>query len=164
VGLTYAWAKGWISGEAPPAWREEEIRAMVFVTLVLGYAALIVVNRAAPGQFWASLRVPNPSAWGVILLAWACVVLGMYWPWLAEALKFAPLQAPQWAVALSAGGLSLVALVDLQWVWSQYPARRSCMKKRPELLTAQGAMTGATSVGFGHVFGLSVNGAAELER
>jgi P-type Ca2+ transporter type 2C len=125
VGLTYAWAKGWISGEAPPAWREEEIRAMVFVTLVLGYAALIVVNRAAPGQFWASLRVPNPSAWGVILLAWACVVLGMYWPWLAEALKFAPLQAPQWAVALSAGGLSLVALVDLQWVWSQYPARRS---------------------------------------
>ncbi|MEY4733294.1 MAG: hypothetical protein RLZZ464_1360 [Pseudomonadota bacterium] len=125
VGLTYAWAKGWISGEAPPEWREEEIRAMVFVTLVLGYAALIVVNRAAPGQFWASLRVPNPSAWGVILLAWACVVLGMYWPWLAEALKFAPLQAPQWAVALSAGGLSLVALVGLQWVWSQYPARRS---------------------------------------
>ena len=125
VALTYAWAKGWISGEAPPAWLEEEIRAMVFVTLVLGYAALIVVNRAAPGQFWASLRVPNPSAWGVILLAWACVVLGMYWPWLAEALKFAPLQAPQWAVALSAGGLSLVALVGLQWVWSQYPARRS---------------------------------------
>jgi Ca2+-transporting ATPase len=125
VGLTYAWAKGWIIGETPRAWLEEEIRAMVFVTLVLGYAALIVVNRAAPGQFLASLHVPNPSAWGVILLAWACVVLGMYWPWLAEALKFAPLQAPQWAVALSAGGLSLVALVDLQWVWSQYPARRS---------------------------------------
>ena len=125
VGLTYAWAKGWISGEAPPAWLEEEIRAMVFVTLMLGYAALIVVNRAAPGQFLASLRVPNSSAWGVILLAWACVVLGMHWPWLAEALKFAPLQAPQWAVALSAGGLSLVALVGLQWVWSQYPARRS---------------------------------------
>jgi P-type Ca2+ transporter type 2C len=125
VGLTYAWAKGWISGEAPPEWREEEIRAMVFVTLVLGYAALIVVDRAAPGQFWASLRVPNPSAWGVIVLAWACVVLGMYWPWLAEALKFAPLQAPQWAVALSAGGLSLVAMVGLQWVWSQYPVRRT---------------------------------------
>jgi len=125
VALTYAWAKGWISGEAPPAWLEEEIRAMVFVTLVLGYAALIVVNRAAPGQFWASLRVPNPSAWGVIVLAWACVVLGMYWPWLAEALKFAPLQAPQWAVALSAGGLSLVAMVGLQWVWSQYPVRRT---------------------------------------
>ncbi len=125
VGLTYAWAKGWIIGETPRAWLEEEIRAMVFVTLVLGYAALIVVNRAAPGQFLASLRVPNPSAWGVILLAWACVVLGMYWPWLAEALKFAPLQAPQWAVALSAGGLSLVAMVGLQWVWSQYPVRRT---------------------------------------
>ncbi len=125
VGLTYAWAKGWIIGETPRAWLEEEIRAMVFVTLVLGYAALIVVNRAAPGHFLASLRVPNPSAWGVILLAWACVVLGMYWPWLAEALKFAPLQAPQWAVALSAGGLSLVAMVGLQWVWSQYPVRRT---------------------------------------
>lgn len=125
VGLTYAWAKGWIIGEAPPAWREEEIRAMVFVTLVLGDAALIVVNRAAPGQFLASLRVPNPSAWGVIVLAWACVVLGMYWPWLAEALKFSPLQAPQWAVAVTAGGLSLVAMVGLQWVWSQHPVRRT---------------------------------------
>ena len=124
VGLSYAWANGWrISGTAPTL-REEETRSMVFVTLVVGYAALIVVNRAAPGKFLVSLRVPNPSAWGVILLAWAFVVLGMQWPWLAMPLKFAPLQAPQWAVALASGGLSLVVMIGLQWLLSQYPGRR----------------------------------------
>ena len=125
VGLSYAWAKGWINGGATPAWSEEETRAMVFVTLVLGYAALIVVNRAPPGQFLASLRVPNPSAWGVILMAWALVLLGMQWPWLAMALKFAPLQHLQWAVALAAGGLSLLAMVSLHWVLARHETRPS---------------------------------------
>jgi len=124
VGLSYAWAKGWIKGGATPALSEEETRAMVFVTLVLGYAALIVVNRAPPGQFLASLRVPNPSAWGVILMAWALVLLGMQWPWLAMALKFAPLTVWPWAVALGSGGLSLLAIVSLHWLLDQHQARR----------------------------------------
>jgi Ca2+-transporting ATPase len=124
VGLSYAWAKGWIKGGAAPALSEEETRAMVFVTLVLGYAALIVVNRAPPGHFLTSLRVPNPSAWGVILMAWALVLLGMQWPWLAMALKFAPLTVWPWAVALGSGGLSLLAIVSLHWLLDQHQARR----------------------------------------
>ncbi len=129
VGLSYAWANGWLNGwlniGVTPTLSEEETRAMVFVTLVLGYAALIVVNRVPPGQFLASLRVPNPSAWGVILMAWAFVVLGMHWPWLAVALKFAPLQHLQWAVALVAGGLSLLAMVSLHWMLARHEAKQS---------------------------------------
>jgi Ca2+-transporting ATPase len=124
VGLSYAWAKGWLNGSDTPALSEAQTRAMVFVTLVLGYAALIVVNRAPPGQFLASLRVPNPTAWGVILLAWSFVVLGMQWPWLATALKFAPLTVWPWAVAMGSGGLSLLAMVSLQWLLAQHQARR----------------------------------------
>ena len=119
VGLSYAWAKGWLNGGATPALSEEETRSMVFVTLVLGYAALIVVNRAQPGQLWASLRVPNPSAWGVILLAWGLVMAGMYWPWLAMTLKFAPLQNGPWTVALACGVLSLLAMSGLHWLQAQ---------------------------------------------
>ncbi len=129
VGLSYAWANGWLNDGMPmlatPALSEEETRAMVFVTLVLGYAALIVVNRAPPGQFLASLRVPNPSAWGVILLAWGFVVLAMHWPWLAMALKFAPLQNMQWAVAVTAGGLSLLAMASLHWMMARHEASQS---------------------------------------
>ncbi|WP_448411694.1 cation-translocating P-type ATPase [Limnohabitans sp.] len=125
VGLSYAWAKGWLHAGATPAWSEAQTRAMVFVTLVLGYAALIMVNRAPPGQFLASLRVPNPTAWGVILLAWGLVVLGMQWPWLAMALKFEPLSVWPWAVALGSGGLSLLAIVSLHWLLAQHQARRA---------------------------------------
>jgi magnesium-transporting ATPase (P-type) len=129
VGLAYAWAKGWVNGGASPALSEEETRAMVFVTLVLGYAALIVVNRAQPGQLWASLRVPNPSAWGVILLAWGLVMVGMYWPWLAMPLKFAPLQHGPWTVALACGVLSLLAMSGLHWLLAQRQTRSLEMKK-----------------------------------
>ena len=123
VGLSYAWAKGWLNGGATPALSEEETRSMVFVTLVLGYAALIVVNRAQPGQLWASLRVPNPSAWGVILLAWGLVMAGMYWPWLAMTLKFAPLPNGPWTVALACGMLSLLAMSGLHWLQAQRQTR-----------------------------------------
>jgi Ca2+-transporting ATPase len=123
VGLSYAWAKGWLNGGATPALSEEETRSMVFVTLVLGYAALIVVNRAQPGQLWASLRVPNPSAWGVILLAWGLVMAGMYWPWLAMTLKFAPLPNGPWTVALACGVLSLLAMSGLHWLHAQRQTR-----------------------------------------
>ena len=112
VGLSYAWATQW----AQPALSEEQTRSMVFVTLVLGYAALIAVNRAEPGHFWASLRVPNPSAWGVIVLAFGLVLLGMHWPWLAIPLKFETLGAVPWAVAVAMGGLGLLVMANLQWL------------------------------------------------
>ncbi|MGV0960954.1 MAG: cation-translocating P-type ATPase [Limnohabitans sp.] len=124
VGLSYAWARGWTGWGTTLALSEEQTRAMVFVTLILGYAALILVNRAAPGRFWASLRVPNPSAWGVIALAWGFMLVSMQWPWLAQMLKFAPLTAWPWAVALSMGGLSLVALLSLHWLLGPHQARR----------------------------------------
>jgi Ca2+-transporting ATPase len=124
VGLSYAWAKGWLNGGATPALSEEETRSMVFVTLFLGYAALIVVNRAQPGQLWASLRVPNPSAWGVILLAWGLVMAGMYWPWLAMTLKFAPLPNGPWTMALACGVLSLLAMSGLHWLQAQRQTHR----------------------------------------
>ncbi|PUE33847.1 cation-translocating P-type ATPase [Limnohabitans sp. Jir72] len=122
VGLSYAWAKGWVNGEATPALSQEQTRSMVFVTLVLGYAALIVVNRAPPGQFLASLRVPNRSAWGVILLACSSVLVGMHWPWLALALKFAPLPNGPWTVAIASGLLSLLAIVSLHWMLAKHSA------------------------------------------
>jgi P-type Ca2+ transporter type 2C len=122
VGLSYAWARGWMNNT--PTLSEAQTRAMVFVTLILGYAGLILVNRAAPGRFWASLRVPNPSAWGVIALAWGFMLVSMQWPGLAQMLKFAPLTAWPWAVALSMGGLSLVAMVSLHWLLGPHQARR----------------------------------------
>jgi Ca2+-transporting ATPase len=119
VGLSYAWATRW----AQPVLSEAQSRSMVFVTLVLGYAALIAVNRAEPGRFWASLRVPNPSAWGIIVLAFGLVWLGMHWPWLATPLKFEPLRQASWVVALATGGLGLLVMANLQWLLAHKLAR-----------------------------------------
>jgi hypothetical protein len=57
------------------------------------------------------------------------VVAGMYWPWLAMILKFAPLQNGPWTVALASGALSLLAMTGLQWLLAKRQTPWPEMKK-----------------------------------
>ena len=130
VALTYfwaqqglgTWASDWaaIVGWSPldPA----QTRAMVFVTLVVGNAALILSNRTQGGAFWASLRVPNPTAYAVMGLALGFLMVAIYWPWLAEPLQFKTPPAQALWVAIGSGLLSLVNVSLLQWAFAQKTA------------------------------------------
>jgi Ca2+-transporting ATPase len=107
----YAWAN---FGQDPLS--EAQTRALVFVTLVVSNAALILVNRAPAGGFLASLRVPNRTAYVIILLALALAALTIHWPWLRAAMDFAPLTLSQQSVAVATGVAVLVAAAGLRWL------------------------------------------------
>ena len=107
VGLSFAWGYGSLA--------EAQVRSMVFVTLIVANAFLILANRASVGRFWASLRVPNFTAYAVIVSALLALALAMYWAWLAALLKFAPLPLMALGAALALGIASLPAVIALQW-------------------------------------------------
>ena len=107
VVLSHAWAQS-------HQLRQDQARTMAFITLVLGNAVLIMVNRAAPGQLWRSFKVPNPTALVVITGALMLLLLCIHMPWLARALAFEPLGARAWFVASALALLGLAAVAALQ--------------------------------------------------
>lgn len=127
VGLSWAWSKGsvnhwlaswwpaWFLQESTPILSAEQSRSMVFITLIVGNASLILCNRAQRGHFWSSWRIPNVMAYAVIFLALALLALAIHWPTLATPLQLAPLPATAWWVSLALGILSLPIL--LMWIW-----------------------------------------------
>jgi Ca2+-transporting ATPase len=136
VGLTFYLAKLWPSSSAA-AWSmpwtaphdsapfaaalsEAQTRAMLFVTLITGNAALILSNRAGAWQFWRSLRTPNAVAYAVIALAGFFLALAIHWPWLAGPLQFEPLPLWPLLMALASGLLSGVGISVLHGVMSAW--------------------------------------------
>ncbi len=125
VALTYFlghWGSGawqnlgtalWTAPLDTPILSEAQIRAMLFITLLTGNAALILSNRAGGGQFWRSLRTPNPVAYGLIALAGLFLALAIHWPWLASPLRFEPLPLWPLLIAVASGLLSGVAVTVL---------------------------------------------------
>lgn len=95
---------------------QDQARTMAFITLVLGNAVLIMVNRAPPDRLWSSLRVPNPTAWVVIAAALMLLLICIHMPWLARALAFEPLNLASWGVASGLAMLGLAAVAALQWL------------------------------------------------
>lgn len=135
VGLSWAWstgsvdlwlASGWpaASGDGTPfVLTTDQSRSMVFITLIVGNASLILSNRAQPGRFWASWRIPNGMAYAVILLALGLLSLAIHWPALAGPLQLAPLPASAWWVSLGLGVLSLPVLNTWRW-WMNRPTAK----------------------------------------
>ncbi len=153
LGLSYSWP-WWSSGSAWLAWFPETTgasltaemqRAMVLVSLVMANGVLIAANRAPhslprraasiPGRGW--LGASNPMAWGVTLSALLAVLLALYWPWLAAALKLAALPPHALAVALACGvvGWPVILLIRrvMRWMRRQFdlPAAPSAHHIKP---------------------------------
>jgi len=97
----YAWANRRLA--------EPEARAFAFATLVIANLALIFSNRSGTRTLLASLRSPNATLWVVTGVALGCLALSLYLPFLADALRFAPLSLNELAAAFSA------ALASIAW-------------------------------------------------
>ncbi|HSO44270.1 MAG TPA: cation-translocating P-type ATPase [Rhodoferax sp.] len=87
---------------------EGGVRALAFAVLVFTNLALILSNRSRAGAFWASLRVPNHTLWGVVAAAISLLGLVLYVPWLAGLFVFEPLPM---AWLASAAGLGLASVL-----------------------------------------------------
>jgi len=79
---------------------DNEVRSLGFAAIVLGNLALILSNRSGEGSVLQTLRRPNRALWWVICGALVALAGAIYVPAAASIFRFAPLGAPELAVAL----------------------------------------------------------------
>ena len=96
---------------------EDELRALVFVSLVLINASLILVNRSFSGSLLAALGRRNVSLW--ILLSGVAVILAMTLTWqpAMDLFRFGPLHLDDLALSTVAGVAILITLEKIKPLW-----------------------------------------------
>jgi len=98
---------------------EREVRALTFVSLVLGNFALVLVNRSLDSSLRGALRLDNHALWWVS--AAAAIVLGVAVTWAParDLFRFGPLHADDLAVSLVAAVALVFVLETLKRFWHQ---------------------------------------------
>lgn len=86
---------------------ENKVRALTFVTLVVGNIGLIMINRSWSRTALAELKIPNRYLWWIILMAVFCLGLVIYVPFLQNLFGFDPLN---WIEVLICLGVGLVSI------------------------------------------------------
>ena len=143
IGITFALTQGagawpWMGPTDSPSL--EFTRSMVFVNLFAANAVLVlhyrharrqprpaIKQQARSGGLWPST---NPVADTLLVLALMTLATAIHLPWLASALKFAPLDPLSWALALAMGALTWPAARALQ-AWPQRLARPPAQTRGP---------------------------------
>lgn len=96
---------------------EEEVRALVFFSLVLTIVSLIFVNRSFSTSLVTALRRPNATLTIVLLVVATLLSLTLLWPVARELFNFGPLHVNDLAVTLAAGVFVLIVLELLKPFW-----------------------------------------------
>ena len=96
---------------------EEEVRALVFFSLVLSIVSLIFVNRSFSASLFTALRRPNPVLVWVLLSVATMLGLTLLWPFASGLFRFGPLHLDDLALTLGAGVLVLIFLEFLKPLW-----------------------------------------------
>jgi P-type Ca2+ transporter type 2C len=94
-----------------------EVRALVFFSLVLNIVALIFVNRSFSASIAAAITRPNSALVKVLFAVGLMLATTLLWPWATSLLRFGPLHAQDLAVSVGAGVVLLLALEFAKPVW-----------------------------------------------
>lgn len=98
---------------------ENEIRALVFFSLVLTIVGLIFVNRSFSASLLTALIRPNRSLM-IVVVAVASMLGGtLLWPFATSLFRFGPLHLDDLAVTLAAGSAVLACLELLKPFWRE---------------------------------------------
>jgi len=98
-------------GRAMPA---DEVRALVFFSLVVAIVALILVNRSAGASLFKAVARPNPALAITIPIVIATLAASLAWPDLRSLLRFGPLHMDDISVSLGVGLLVVVVLEGIR--------------------------------------------------
>ena len=91
---------------------EEEVRAVTFVSLVLGNLGLVLVNRSFDSTVRGALHWDNRALWWVSVVAALILGLALAWEPARELFRFGPLHGHDLAVAF-ASALGLVLVLEI---------------------------------------------------
>jgi Ca2+-transporting ATPase len=89
------------------SWPQGQLRAAVFVTMVTGNMAMIVVSRSDRVHLFTLLGRPNRAQWALLAGTVLALTLVLGVPWLAHAFLFESLSGSQLAIALGMAALAL---------------------------------------------------------
>lgn len=89
---------------------EADLRAFVFVTLVLANIGLIVINRSFRSSLYEALFRSNPALWGLVTVVLSVMALAIYWDKAQALFRFAPLHFDDLSICLAAGAVLIVVL------------------------------------------------------
>jgi Ca2+-transporting ATPase len=87
---------------------EERARAMAFTALVLGNAALILINRSRSRSVFRTLRTENRALWWVVGGALGGLTLALYFPPMQHIFKFEALTPSDLVLCALAASASIV--------------------------------------------------------
>jgi Ca2+-transporting ATPase len=96
---------------------DDELRALVFVSLVLINTSLILVNRSFAGSLLAALRRRNVSLWLLLSGVAAILAVALTWPLAMGLFRFGTLHLDDLGLSLVAGGVVLVTLEAVKPRW-----------------------------------------------
>jgi Ca2+-transporting ATPase len=103
---------------------ENEIRALVFFSLVFVIVSLIFVNRSFSSSLREAFTRPNQALVLVVIFVIAVLALSLTWPTAAALFRFGPLHGDDLAITVGAAIASLVVL-EL----SKFPLRSALLKR-----------------------------------
>ena len=95
----------------------DELRALMFTSLVLINVGLIVVNRSFSSSLSVALRRPNAFLWFLLSVVAAVLTLALTWPPAMDLFQFGPLHADDLGVSLIVTVGLIVCLEALKPWW-----------------------------------------------
>lgn len=96
---------------------ETELRALVFVSLVLINVSLILVNRSFSSSLLVALRRRNVSLWVLMSAVATVLAITLSWPPAMKLFRFGPLHLDDLALSLAAGAAILIVLEFVKPHW-----------------------------------------------
>ncbi|MCW2285702.1 Ca2+-transporting ATPase [Rhodoblastus acidophilus] len=101
----------------------DEVRALVFFSLVIAIVALILVNRSTGASLRKALLRRNPALALTLPAVAAMLAASLLWPWLRDLFRFGPLHADDLSLALGVGLAVLVVSESLKAARSFFARR-----------------------------------------
>lgn len=96
---------------------EDELRALMFTTLVLINVSLILVNRSFSSSLLVALRRRNTFLWLLLSGVAAVLTLALTWPPAMALFRFGPLHLDDLAVSAGAGVAVLIVMELVKPLW-----------------------------------------------
>jgi Ca2+-transporting ATPase len=103
-------------GQDMPA---DELRALMFTSLVLINVGLIVVNRSFSSSLSVALRRPNFFLWFLLSLVAGVLTIALTWPPAMQLFRFGPLHVDDLGISLLATVALILSLEALKPRWRQ---------------------------------------------
>jgi Ca2+-transporting ATPase len=96
---------------------EDELRALMFASLVLINASLILVNRSFSSSLLVAVRTSNHFLWFLLGLVGVLLAVALTWPPAMALFRFGPFAIDDLAVSLAAAGAVLLVMEAVKPLW-----------------------------------------------